>query len=99
MNVINDVQKTIKERTVYIILSVIAVVILTIAIVSRELTIEILAAKIVNLAIAGGALYAIRKWDFAGVNFTEAIKQGNISAAISLAGLMIMIAILVSSIG
>jgi hypothetical protein len=88
-----------KERTIYIVLVVIAIAVLAVAIISKEMSIQVLSAKIVAAALWGGLCYAVRKWDFIGIDFTKEIEKGNIAAAIVIGSINIAAAIILSSIG
>jgi hypothetical protein len=80
-----------KEYMIYYVISLIAVIILAVALLSGEITIEVFSVKLINLALGGGAVYLIKTFDFKGVNFTDEIFKGNISAGISFAGICILV--------
>jgi len=86
-----------KEYTIYYVLSAIALMILGIALISGEITIEVISVKMVNLAIGGAAVYLIKTFDFKGVNFTDEILKGNISAGIVFAGISMLVGLVLSA--
>jgi hypothetical protein len=86
-----------KEYTIYYVLSAVALMILGIALISGEITIEVISVKLVNLAIGGAAVYLIKTFDFKGVNFTDEILKGNISAGIVFAGISMLVGLVLSA--
>jgi hypothetical protein len=86
-----------KEYMIYYILFAIAVVILGIALLSGEITIEVLSVKLINLSLGGGAVYLIKTFDFKGVNFTDEISKNNISAAIVFTGICVLVGLVLGA--
>jgi hypothetical protein len=86
-----------KEYTIYYVLAAIAVIILGIALISGEITIEVLSVKLINLALGGAAVYLIKTFDFKGVNFTDEILKGNVSAGIVFAGIAMLVGLVLSA--
>jgi hypothetical protein len=86
-----------KEYMIYYILFGIAVTILGIAIVSGEMTIEVLSVKLINLSLGGGAVYLIKTFDFKGVNFTDEISKNNISAGIVFTGICVLVGLVLGA--
>jgi hypothetical protein len=86
-----------KEYMIYYILFGIAVTILGIAIISGEMTIEVLSVKLINLSLGGGAVYLIKTFDFKGVNFTDEISKNNISAGIVFTGICVLVGLVLGA--
>ncbi|HQJ76220.1 MAG TPA: hypothetical protein PKW14_11600 [Bacteroidota bacterium] len=80
-----------REYLIYYILGLFALIILLIALLSGELTIEMLSVKLINLSLGGGTVYLIKTFDFKGVNFTNEISKNNISAAITFTGICLLV--------
>jgi len=86
-----------REYMVYYLLAALAIIILSIALFSGELTVEILSSKLINLSIGGGAVYLIKTFDFKGVNFTNEIYKGNNAAAFAFAGICLLVGLVLGA--
>jgi hypothetical protein len=86
-----------REYVIYYVLAFLSVTILAIAMISGELSIEILSAKLINLSLGGGAVYLIKTFDFKGVNFTNEIFKGNNAAALAFAGICLLVGLVLSA--
>jgi hypothetical protein len=86
-----------KEYMIYYILFAIAVAILGIALISGEITVEVLSVKLINLSLGGGAVYLIKTFDFKGVNFSDEILKNNVSAGIVFTGICILVGLVLGA--
>lgn len=86
-----------KEYMIYYFISIISLIVLSIALFCGELTIELLSVKLINLSLGGGSVYLIKTFDFKGVNFTNEISKGNIAASIVFAGICLLVGIVLGT--
>jgi hypothetical protein len=86
-----------REYVIYYILAFLSIVILSIALISGEISIEVLSAKMINLSLGGAAVYVIKTFDFKGVNFTNEIFKGNIAAGLAFIGICLLVGFVLST--
>ena len=100
MNWLTDLKTSTENWGIYLILGIITIIMVTGSFFMESFTFEVLCAKMFNIFLGFGTLYLIRRFDFMGKDFSfqQAIKDGNIAAGITLAGLAIAAALLVSTV-